>query len=63
MRKKSRIKECIHPDKAHCSERIIGAHSIQNNKILSKISDNGHVYMPCPKPEIQPDLQYKYGRK
>lgn len=63
VRKKSRIKECIHPDKTHCSERIIGAHSIQNNKILSKISDNGYVYMPCPKPEIQPDLQYKYGRK
>lgn len=40
-RKESRIKECIHPDKKHCSERVIGAHSIQNNRILAKISDNG----------------------
>ena len=31
-RKHARFKECIHPDKAHCSERIIGAHTIQNNK-------------------------------
>lgn len=62
-RKESRIKECIHPDKKHCSERVIGAHSIQNNRILTKISDNGYVYMPCPKPEIQPGLQYKYGRR
>ena len=30
-------------------KKIIGAHSIQNNKILKKISDNGEIYMPCPK--------------
>lgn len=46
MRKASRIKECIYPDHSSCSERIINAHSIQNNKILAKISDNGKVYMP-----------------
>lgn len=62
-RKEARFKECIHPDKANCSERIIGAHSIQNNKILSKIADNGKVYMPCPKPDLKFKLQKEYGRK
>lgn len=62
-RKHARFKECIHPDKTHCSERIIGAHTIQNNKILSRISDNGELYMPCPKPDLQLGLQNKYGRK
>lgn len=62
-RKRARFKECIHPDQTHCSEKIIGAHTIQNNKILSRISDNGELYMPCPKPDLQPSFQYKYGRK
>lgn len=62
-RKEARFKECIHPEKENCSEKIVGAHSIQNNKILSKISDNGKVYMPCPKPELSIELQYTYGRK
>jgi hypothetical protein len=63
LRKKARIKECIHPDKESCSERIIGAHSIQNNKVLSRISDNGIVYMPCPKPDLTFNLQKSYGRR
>lgn len=63
LRKQARFKECIHPDKRSCSERIIGAHSIQNNKILSRISDNGIVYMPCPKPDLSFELQKEYGRK
>lgn len=62
-RKAARLKECIHPDKSNCSEKIIGAHSIQNNKILSKIADNGMLYMPCPKPDLSFTLQNKYGRK
>ncbi len=62
-RKAARFKECIHPDKCNCSEKIIGAHSIQNNKILSKIADNGMLYMPCPKPDLSFTLQNKYGRK
>lgn len=61
-RKKARFKECIHPDKSHCSEQIIGAHTIQNNRILSKISDNGELYMPCPKPDLKSCFMYKYGR-
>lgn len=62
-RKEARFKECIHPDKSSCSEKIIVAHTIQNNRILSKISDNGEVYMPCPKPDFQFNFQHKYGRK
>ena len=62
-RKAARFKECIHPDKESCSEKIIGAHSIQNNRILSKIADNGKLYMPCPKPDLSFALQTEYGRK
>ena len=62
-RKAARFKECIHPDKEHCSEKIIGAHSIQNNKILSKIADNGLLYMPCPKTDFEFSIQHEYGRK
>ncbi|CRK83002.1 hypothetical protein [Neobacillus massiliamazoniensis] len=35
---------CFHED-SNCSQRIIKAHSIQNNKILNKISENGEVLM------------------
>ncbi|MFS0596893.1 hypothetical protein AB1L16_09140 [Peribacillus frigoritolerans] len=35
---------CFHTD-SNCSQRIIKAHSIQNNKILNKISENGKVLM------------------
>ena len=63
MRKEGRFKECIHPDKGACSEKLIKAHSIQNNKVLSRISDNGKVYMPCPKTDIPLSLQNEYGRK
>lgn len=63
LRKESKIKQCLHPDKDSCSEKIIGAHSIQNKKILKKISTNGDVYMPCPKPENPFALISKYGRK
>ena len=46
LRKSAQFKECLYPDHSRCSEKIIKAHSIQNNTILSKISDNGKVYMP-----------------
>jgi 3-methyladenine DNA glycosylase AlkC len=49
VRKESRIKRCLHPKSDECSEKIIGAHSIQNNKIIKRLSSNGIVYMPCPK--------------
>lgn len=61
--RKSRIKECLHPKKEEYSENIIKAHSIQNNKILSKISKNGNVIMPIPKPDNPFQLTTEYGRK
>lgn len=61
MRKAARIKECIYPDPSSCSEKIIKAHSIQNNKILVKISDNGKVYMTIP--DMSLSIPKEYGRK
>lgn len=64
VRNNSFVKECLHPDKSACSERIIKAHSIQNNGILSRISESGKVYMPCPKADDSfYELQHEYGRK
>lgn len=63
VRKESRIKQCLHPNKKSCSERIIGAHSIQNNKILKQISSNGLLYMPCPKPDNPFAFMTSWGRK
>ncbi len=62
-RKSARFKECIYPDHSQCTEKIIGAHSIQNNKILAKIADNGKVYMPMPKNGIISHTQTLYGRR
>lgn len=44
-----RIKECLYPNHKCCSNKIVKAHSIQNSKILKKISDNGKIYMPIGK--------------
>ena len=63
VKKESRIKQCLYPDSSACSEKIIGAHSIQNNKILKCISSNGVVYMPCPKADNPFALMTKWGRK
>ena len=40
---KSRPSKCLHPKREECSEKIIKAHSIQNNRILNFISENGKV--------------------
>ena len=63
IRKESRIKQCLHPNNEECSEKIIGAHSIQNNKILKRISSNGMVFMPCPKPDNPFAPMTSYGEK
>lgn len=44
--KKIDIKECIFVDNSQCSGKIIKAHSIQNNGVLSKLAIDGHVLMP-----------------
>lgn len=43
LSKKCRFKGCVFPDKSQCSKKIIKAHSIQMNKILNLIADNGMV--------------------
>jgi hypothetical protein len=58
-----KIKHCLHPNKEECLEKIIKAHSIQNNKILTKISDNGIVVMPFPKNDNPVAIQTEWGRK
>lgn len=42
LEKTSYVRECFHKDEK-CSVSIISAHSIQNNKILKRISENGDV--------------------
>lgn len=35
------FKKCIFPDQSNCSKKVIKAHSIQKNKILNRIAENG----------------------
>lgn len=63
IRKDSKIKQCLHPNKEECAEKIIGAHSIQNNKILKEISSNGMVLMSYPKSDNPFAPMTSYGRK
>ncbi|WP_176525723.1 SEC-C metal-binding domain-containing protein [Priestia megaterium] len=39
----NKIKQCLHPNKSECKGKIKEAHSIQNNRILSKLSEEQHV--------------------
>ena len=57
----ARIKHCIHPNKTECSGNIIRAHSIQNNRILTRIGDQGEVYMVKALP-TQTRMKYKFKR-
>ncbi|ENV32726.1 hypothetical protein [Acinetobacter gerneri] len=53
---------CLHPKAgSDCDEKIIRAHSIQNNQSLSKIAANGHVYQLDNKyqHEVKTYLDYK----
>lgn len=43
LKREAQEKCCLHPDKEHCSEKIIKAHAVQNNRILKKIAENGEV--------------------
>lgn len=63
IKHEAKIKQCVHPCQHECSEKIIGAHSIQNNKILKQISDNGCVYMPYPKNDNPFAIMTQWGRK
>lgn len=54
--RKQLFKCCLHPDKSRCVKHIKEAHALQNNKILSKLKVDGHVYMIDTKknPTINP---------
>ena len=43
--KRSHIKCCLHPDKSKCVKHIKEAHALQNNKIISQLAEQGHVYI------------------
>jgi hypothetical protein len=43
IEKNARIKQCLHPNQDECDQKIIKAHAIQNNRILNKIAEEGHV--------------------
>lgn len=43
LKRDGQIKQCLHPNKAECTDKIVKAHAIQNNRILSKIAENGWV--------------------
>jgi hypothetical protein len=43
IKREAQIKQCLHPNQSECSEKIVKAHAIQNNRILNKISENGIV--------------------
>lgn len=45
FKREGTIKHCIYPDKTNCSSNIIQAHTIQNNRILSVLSENGKIMM------------------
>ncbi|WP_270738110.1 SEC-C metal-binding domain-containing protein [Streptococcus anginosus] len=62
-RNEARIKQCLHPNVEECDEKIIKAHSIQNNRILKKISTNGEVCMPLSKNNLPFVTIDRYGRK
>ncbi|MGO1356903.1 YecA family protein [Alkalibacterium gilvum] len=63
LHKNKRIKECNHPNKTECSDKIINAHSIQNNRIIKQLSENGIVYMNKAKSSKPFALFTKWGRK
>lgn len=47
IKRESRIKECFHANN-DCSSSIIKAHSVQNNRILSQLAENGLVLQLKP---------------
>jgi len=43
IERNARIKQCLHPNQKECDQKIIKAHAIQNNRILNKVAEEGHV--------------------
>lgn len=59
----SEIKICLYPEQDNCEGKIVNAHSIQNNKILNRLADDGHVIMPNFKNGVPIGFGDVYGRK
>lgn len=56
------FEKCFGFDKDECSDKIIGAHSIQNNGVLDKIANNNHVYfldMEFDEQSLLPKLKFQ----
>lgn len=58
-----KIKQCLYPDHSNCSGKIIKAHAIQNNGVLSQIAVDGDVYMPKARTTDPFKIFTKYGKK
>ena len=54
--RKNQIKCCLYPDSTRCVKHIKEAHALQNNKIISQLSEDGHVYIlnPNKPPQVIP---------
>ncbi|MEA5550596.1 hypothetical protein VB713_06320 [Anabaena cylindrica UHCC 0172] len=62
IKKQAYVKECFHKD-SNCSSKIIFAHSIQNNRILKKISQNGEVlYWSTTEDNDNNDIKFLLSR-
>ena len=48
MYRETDYQECIFYDKESCKGKIIGAHTLQNNGVLTKLSEKNHVMMIKP---------------
>lgn len=63
IKRNTKVIECLCPRKIECSGKIIKAHSIQNNKILNRISKNGLVTQIKLEEALYTQDATKIGRK
>jgi hypothetical protein len=62
-KRKSHIKQCLHPNNEECSNKIVKAHAIQNNRILSKLALDGCVITMDGQSKLLFQNAQKKGRK
>ena len=63
LKKDSEVVECIWKDENECEGKIITAHSIQNNRFLNKISENGDIYYFSPQITKDDELVSEFEKK
>src|SRR5258708_35982041 len=56
---KKNYEKCLHVGFL-CEKKPLGAHSIQNAKVLDPLQENNHVLMPLPKltPDKEPTIEF-----